>query len=85
MNFLDRRVASAGIPSSRSDDWQPLHNYRNSLLHGDSEHHPHLPAAATTVTPKRAYTRKRNRDYQDDEDENDDDDDDNNADPDFRG
>lgn len=83
MNFLDRRVAAAGIPSSRNDDWQPLIGYRNSLLHGESDHAAGaaVVAAVPTVTPKRAYTRKRNKDYNEDDEENDDSD----ADPDFRG
>lgn len=87
MNFLDRRVASAGIPSSRTDDWQPLIGYRNSLLHGESDHHhgtaaAHAPAVVPTVAQKRAYTRKRNKEYNEDDDE---DNDDSDADPDFRG
>lgn len=75
MNFLDRRVAAAGMPSSRSEDWQPLALYRNSLLHGESDHPAPVPA-------KKAYTRKRVRDYNEDDDE---DNDDSDADPDFRG
>lgn len=76
MNFLDRRVASAGLSSSRSEDWQPLVVYRNSLLHGESDHPAPIP------TRKPAYTRKRARDYNEDDDE---DNDDSDADPDFRG
>lgn len=76
MNFLDRRVASAGMTSSRNEDWQPLVLYRNSLLHGESDH----PAPA--VPTRKAYTRKRARDYNEDDDE---DNDDSDADPDFRG
>lgn len=74
MNFLDRRVAAAGMPSSRNEDWQPLALYRNSLLHGESDHPAPVPA-------RKAYTRKRARDYNED----DEDDDDSDADPDFRG
>lgn len=81
MNFLDRRVASAGIPSSRNEDWQPLIAYRNSLLHGESDHGA-TAAVVPIVTSKRAYTRKRNKDYNEDDD---DDNDDSDADPDFRG
>ena len=36
---------------SHGEDWQPLHLYRNSLVHGEGE----LP----TVTSKRPYMRKR--------------------------
>lgn len=72
MNFLDRRVAS-GMPSSRSEDWQPLVLYRNSLVHGETDQVP--------VTSKRAYTRKRKEHPNEDEEE---DNDDSDADPDFR-
>ena len=50
MNFLDGRL-HAGMPSSKSEDWQPLLLYRNSLLHGDTDQVP--------VTSKRAYTRRK--------------------------
>lgn len=75
INFLDRRVTSAGI-SSRNEDWQPLALYRNSLLHGESDH------PAPVVPTRKAYTRKRAREYNEDDDE---DNDDSDADPDFRG
>lgn len=75
MNFLDRRIAS-GMPSSRSEDWQPLTLYRTSLVHGESDQAPAIPF-------KRAYTRKRKEHNNLDEDEEDNDDSD--ADPDFRG
>lgn len=51
LQFLDHRVGSA-TPSSQGAHWQPLYSYRNSLMHGESDH----PAP----TAKRAYTRKRN-------------------------
>lgn len=41
----------AGMPSSRSEEWQPLLFYRNSLLHGETDQLP--------VTSKRAYTRRK--------------------------
>lgn len=72
LNFLDRRVAS-GMPSSRSEDWQPLVLYRNSLVHGETDQVP--------VTSKRAYTRKRKEHLNEDDEE---DNDDSDADPDFR-
>lgn len=50
LNFLDGRL-HAGMPSSKSEDWQPLLLYRNSLLHGDTDQVP--------VTSKRAYTRRK--------------------------
>lgn len=50
LNFLDRRIASE-MPLNRGEDWQPLTNYRNSLLHGESDQ--------PTSAPKRAYTRRR--------------------------
>lgn len=69
LNFLDRRITATG----RGEDWQPLFNYRNALLHGESEYVP-------VVAPKRAY-RKR-KDHGTDEDDEDDDGD---NDPDYRG
>lgn len=73
LNFLDRRI-SPGIPSSRVEDWQPLLNYRNSLMHGETDQVP--------VTSKRAYTKRRREQdtNEDDEEENENSD----ADPDFR-
>ncbi|XP_044729808.1 cohesin subunit SA-1 [Chrysoperla carnea] len=50
LNFLDRRL-QAGMPSSKGEDWQPLLQYRNSLVHGETESVP--------VTSKRAYGRKK--------------------------
>ncbi|XP_037089129.1 cohesin subunit SA-1-like [Pollicipes pollicipes] len=60
LNYLDRRIA-AGMPSSRSEDWQPLLMYRNSLLQGESEQ--------PIITSKRAYTRKRRDAELDDEED----------------
>lgn len=53
LNFLERRV-STPMPSSKGEDWQPLINYRNALLHGESDQVP--------VAPKRSYTRKQRKD-----------------------
>lgn len=39
------------MPSSRGEDWQPLLQYRNSLVHGESDQ--------PIVTSKRAYGRKK--------------------------
>nr|CAD7397012.1 unnamed protein product [Timema cristinae] len=50
LTFLDRRI-TAGMPSSRGEDWQPLLMYRNSLVHGETDQPP--------VTSKRAYGRKK--------------------------
>lgn len=50
LNYLDRRV-TAGMPSSRGEDWQPLLMYRNSLVHGETDQ--------PLVTSKRAYYRKK--------------------------
>lgn len=63
------------MPSSRSEDWQPLLTYRNSLMHGETDQVP--------ITAKKAYTRRRKdpAGNDDEEEENDDSD----ADPDFRG
>lgn len=46
---------------SHGEDFQPLHMYRNSLVHGEGE----IPA----VMSKRPYTRKRKADDDDDSDE----------------
>ncbi|KAF7278077.1 stromal antigen isoform X2 [Rhynchophorus ferrugineus] len=51
MSFLDKRI-HPGLRNSRSDDWQPLLLYRNSLLHGETD-------ALPPTTSKRAYGRKR--------------------------
>lgn len=51
LNFLERRIAAPMLSTSKGEDWQPLVNYRNSLLHGETDQIP--------VTSKRAYTRKR--------------------------
>lgn len=74
LNFLDRRISS-GIPSSRVEDWQPLLNYRNSLMHGETDQAP--------VTSKRAYTKRRKE--QDANEEDDEENENSDADPDFRG
>ncbi|XP_065348255.1 cohesin subunit SA-2-like [Cloeon dipterum] len=71
LNYLDRRI-TAGMPSSRGEDWQPLLMYRNSLVHGETD----LPPQ----TSKRAYGRKR-KDAVAADDEGDDDGDEN--DPDY--
>jgi cohesin complex subunit SA-1/2 len=63
--YLDKRISSA-VPSSRGEDWQPLHSYRNSLVHGEAD--------APTTTTRRAYTRKRKAVPDEDDDEEDDDD-----------
>lgn len=41
------------MPSSHSEDWQPLINYRNSLLHGESD-----LTAAPVIVSKKVYGRK---------------------------
>jgi len=82
------------MPSSRSEEWQPLVLYRNSLLHGETDQAP--------VAPRRAYTRKR-RDHGKemniyltkpifklcnlfiDEDDEEEEDDEEHNDPDYRG
>lgn len=71
MNFLDRRITAAG----RGDEWAPLLNYRNSLLHGESEYVPVVAA------PKRAYRRRKDLGGADE----DEDEDDGENDPDYRG
>ncbi|XP_039299727.1 cohesin subunit SA-1-like [Nilaparvata lugens] len=56
LNFLDRRI-TAGMPSSRGEDWQPVFIYRNSLVHGETDQ--------PMVTSKRAYTRKKKEIFDD--------------------
>lgn len=63
LNYLDKRV-SGGIPSSHGEDFQPLHLYRNSLVHGEGE--------VPTLTSKRPYTRKRKVDDADDDEDDED-------------
>jgi cohesin complex subunit SA-1/2 len=63
--YLDKRVSTA-VPSSRGEDWQPLHTYRNSLVHGEAD----APAA----TARKAYTRRRKTKDDDDDEEDEEDD-----------
>lgn len=49
---MDRRIVMTSMTSSHSDDWQPLINYRNSLLHGESDQ------AAPVIVTKKVYGRK---------------------------
>jgi cohesin complex subunit SA-1/2 len=55
------------MPSSHSEDWQPLLNYRNSLLHGESDQ-----AATPVVVNKKVYGRKGKKKEPGDGDEGDD-------------
>jgi cohesin complex subunit SA-1/2 len=43
----------SNMPSSHSEDWQPLLNYRNSLLHGETDQ-----TAPVVTTNKKVYSRK---------------------------
>ena len=36
VNYLDKHL-TAGMPSNRSEDWQPLLTYRNSLVQGEQD------------------------------------------------
>ncbi|GIY75962.1 cohesin subunit SA-1 [Caerostris extrusa] len=58
LNYLDRHI-QASMPGTRSEDWQPLILYRNSLVHGEAEQPP--PRA-----PGRQY-RGRKRQREDDD------------------
>lgn len=64
MSFLDRRISIENMPSTHSEDWQPLINYRNSLLHGETDQVP-IPVN------KKVYARKgkKNQGVDDDGDE----------------
>lgn len=53
----------ANMPSTHSEDWQPLINYRNSLLHGESDQ-----AAAAVPVNKKVYVRKGKKNQGVDED-----------------
>lgn len=65
MSFLDRRISMANMPSTHSEDWQPLINYRNSLLHGESDQVGPAPGPN-----KKVYVRKGKKNQGgDDEDE----------------
>jgi cohesin complex subunit SA-1/2 len=64
LGYLDKRITTS-MPSSHGEDWQPLVQYRNSLVHGEGD----LP----TMTSKRPYGRKRKTEDEDDADEDDDD------------
>jgi cohesin complex subunit SA-1/2 len=50
------------MPSAHSEDWQPLINYRNSLLHGESDQVNPIPVA------KKVYARKIKKNQDDDDD-----------------
>lgn len=39
LNYLDKHI-QASMPGTRSEDWQPLILYRNSLVHGETEQAP---------------------------------------------
>ncbi|KAK7091059.1 hypothetical protein V1264_010775 [Littorina saxatilis] len=39
LNYLDKHLAG-GVPSNRSDEWQPLLTYRNSLVQGEEQVNP---------------------------------------------
>lgn len=63
LNFLDRRISMANMPSTHSEDWQPLINYRNSLLHGESDQVGPVP-----VGNKKVYARKGKKNQAGDDD-----------------
>jgi cohesin complex subunit SA-1/2 len=52
----------ANMPSTHSEDWQPLMNYRNSLLHGESDQVGPVPVS------KKVYTRKGKKNQAGDDD-----------------
>lgn len=62
LTFLDRRVPIANLAYSNNEDWQPLTNYRTSLLHGETDQVNPIPVA------KKVYARKGKKN-QEDEDE----------------
>lgn len=62
LSFLDRRISMANMPSTHSEDWQPLINYRNSLLHGESDQVGPVPVN------KKVYARKGKKNQAGDDD-----------------
>lgn len=63
MSFLDRRISMQNMPSTHTEDWQPLINYRNSLLHGESDQVGPVPVN------KKVYVRKGKKNQGDVDDE----------------
>lgn len=62
VTFLDRHISMAAMPSNQSEDWQPLINYRNSLLHGETDQ-----AVGPMPVTKKVYVRKGKKNQADDE------------------
>lgn len=52
----------ANMPSTHSEDWQPLINYRNSLLHGESD------LVGPVPVNKKVYVRKGKKNQAGDDD-----------------
>ena len=57
VNYLDKHIhLPGGLAAARSDEWQPLYTYRNSLVQGEGEIHPITLKEAT----KRRYGKRKN-------------------------
>ncbi|XP_065924838.1 cohesin subunit SA-1 isoform X1 [Magallana gigas] len=55
LHYLDKHLPGGMMPQSRSEEWQSLFTYRNSLSQGDGEVHPITLKQAT----QRRYANKR--------------------------
>lgn len=55
VHYLDKHLPGGMMPQSRSEEWQSLFTYRNSLSQGDGEVHPITLKQAT----QRRYANKR--------------------------
>lgn len=58
---MDRRISMNNMTSS--EEWQPLLNYRNSLLHGETG-----DLATPVVVNKKVYARKGKKNQVGDDD-----------------
>ncbi|XP_041354006.1 cohesin subunit SA-1-like isoform X2 [Gigantopelta aegis] len=57
VNYLDKHIhLPGGLVAARSEEWQPLYTYRNSLVQGEGEIHPITLKEAT----KRRYGKRKN-------------------------
>ena len=55
MQYLDKHLPGGMMPQQRSEEWQSLFTYRNSLSQGDGEVHPITLKQAS----QRRYANKR--------------------------
>ena len=60
---MERRISMSNVGSN--DEWQPFNNYRNSLLHGETDQ----TASTPIVVNKKVYGRKGKKNQSGDIDE----------------